>query len=318
MVQNNFKGGILGKGFLSSAFLPEGFLNVDKPQGMTSHDVVAIIRRQLPRKTKVGHTGTLDPDATGILPICVGKATRLAEYITDLPKTYRAKLKLGVVTDSYDATGEVLNSCNASQIKLADLEALLPTFTGAIQQIPPMLSAIKVQGQKLYQLARKGEEIEREPRNITIYSLSIVKAELGVEHPQITLDIHCSRGTYVRSLCHDMGQALGVGGHMAALKRLAVGPFAIENSFTLEEIKAYLAAADGSCFLPLQMGIAHLPILVLQNKEEYDAVLHGRAFQTTFPDTPVCRLETEKGILAAIAAVQNGVVFVKKMLLPIE
>ncbi|MDD4571458.1 MAG: tRNA pseudouridine(55) synthase TruB [Clostridia bacterium] len=265
----------------------DGFINVDKPKGMTSHDVVAIIRKQLPRKTKVGHTGTLDPDATGVLPICVGKATRLAEYITGLPKTYCGELTLGVVTDSWDATGEVLASCDASHITLADVEALLPKFIGEIEQIPPMLSAIKVNGQKLYQLARKGEEIVREPRKITIYGLDVVKSEFGIKNPKILFNIKCSKGTYIRSLFYDMGDALCVGGHMSALRRLAVGPFGIGSSNNLEDIKTKLIASETGCFLPMKMGVDHLPVLIIKNPDNYYYVMRGRAFKVDFPDTPI-------------------------------
>ena len=186
-----------------------GFFNLYKPTGYTSHDVVAVLRRHLPRKTKVGHTGTLDPQATGVLPICIGKATRLAEYFTAMPKTYLGELTLGSSTTTYDKWGEITQQATPEQLAAVNDEAvsaILPEFTGYIQQVPPMMSAVKINGQKLYKLARAGVEVERPAREVRIFSLKIKELAL----PKVQLEVVCSSGTYIRSLFHDIGTKLGV------------------------------------------------------------------------------------------------------------
>jgi tRNA pseudouridine55 synthase len=206
-----------------------GFVNVNKPQGVTSHDVVAQTRRTLGLK-KVGHAGTLDPMATGVLILCLGGATRLSEYVMDTTKRYRATLHLGVETDTYDADGQVVAERDASGITRKDVERLLPTFVGEIDQVPPMFSAIKQRGRKLYELARAGEVVEREARQITIHELKMI----DWSSPQVTLDVVCSPGTYIRSMAHDLGNALGVGASLAALERTASGVFTIDDSVPVD------------------------------------------------------------------------------------
>ncbi|NLK38392.1 MAG: tRNA pseudouridine(55) synthase TruB [Epulopiscium sp.] len=210
----------------------DGILNINKEKGYTSHDVVAVVRRTLQQK-KVGHTGTLDPDAEGVLPICLGKATRLADDIMAAHKVYRAVLTLGVTTDTEDASGEILEQKPVDFDEEAIQEAV-DNFVGEIQQIPPMYSAIKIQGKKLYQLAREGKEIERAPRNVTIHDIKIQKF---LPPNQLEMDIYCSKGTYIRTLCADIGKKLGCGGHMASLIRLASGGFKLEDAITLDELK---------------------------------------------------------------------------------
>ena len=200
-----------------------GFLNVNKPLGLTSHDVVAQARRRLGVK-KVGHAGTLDPMATGVLILCLGNATRLSEYVMDTTKSYRAWLRLGIVTDTYDSEGQVIAEQDSSHIQRGDVERLLPRFTGVIEQIPPMYSAIKQQGRKLYELAREGQTVEREARQVTIHTIELVEWT----PPLVVLDVQCSAGTYIRSLAYDLGQALGVGASLAGLERTASGSFTIE------------------------------------------------------------------------------------------
>ena len=204
-----------------------GFLNINKPRGMTSHDSVAQARRSLGIK-KVGHAGTLDPLATGVLILCLGGATRLSAYVMDTNKCYRATVRLGIETDTYDAEGTVLRECDASGITQADVERLLPSFEGEIEQLPPMYSAIKRQGRKLYELARAGQTVEREPRKVSILRLHLA----DWSPPLMTLEVTCSAGTYIRSLAHDLGEALGVGASLAALERTASGGFSIEDSVT--------------------------------------------------------------------------------------
>src|SRR5579883_3475296 len=187
----------------------DGILNINKATGMTSHDVVARVRRLLKQK-RIGHAGTLDPAASGVLPICVGLGTRVAEYLSESGKAYQAKIHFGVVTDTYDTEGSILRSSDASELTLAHIEEMLPHFLGAQRQVPPLYSAIKLQGQPAYKRIRAGEEITLEARLIDIYSLRIVDWQI----PLLTLDIECSKGTYIRSLAYDMGEYLGCGAHL--------------------------------------------------------------------------------------------------------
>lgn len=214
-----------------------GFINVLKPPGMTSHDVVNFIRRLLGIK-KVGHTGTLDPGAAGVLLICLGGATRLAGFLIDEDKEYRAEITFGIATRSGDAFGEVTGEKDASGLREEDVRAALSHFHGKIIQVPPMTSAIKLHGKKLYQLARAGLEVDRPGRVVNINSLEFVGGyDWGTPHPRTLLHLSCSKGTYVRSLCLDIGSRLGCGAHMSFLVRTAVGPYKISESLTLEEIK---------------------------------------------------------------------------------
>lgn len=211
-----------------------GIINVLKPPGMTSHDVVSYIRKVLNMK-KVGHTGTLDPEAAGVLPVCIGKATKAVQYLTGKQKSYRANIKFGIVTDTYDSYGQVIKEAESTVIDRNALENALRSFTGTISQKPPMFSAIKVKGKKLYQYALEGKEVKIQERPVNIYELKLI--EMLSENEAI-IDILCSKGTYIRSLCYDIGEAMGCGAHMSQLIRLGSSPFAIEDSHTLEEIKA--------------------------------------------------------------------------------
>jgi tRNA pseudouridine55 synthase len=210
---------------------PFGFLNIDKPRGITSHDVVARLRRVTGTR-KVGHAGTLDPMATGVLVLCLGAATRLSEYVMASTKRYRAQVLLGVETDSYDADGQVIANADASHLTRADLERALPQFVGDLQQLPPIYSAIKRDGKKLYELARAGQDVELEPRPVTIHALELV----DWSGPSFTIDVTCSPGTYIRSLAHDLGAALGVGAHLTGLVRTASGYFTLDNAVSLATI----------------------------------------------------------------------------------
>ncbi len=210
----------------------DGILNIYKEKGFTSHDVVAVVRRTLHQK-KVGHTGTLDPDAEGVLPVCLGKGTKLADYIMAEQKGYRAVLALGVTTTTEDASGEVLETKEVAFDEEKITEAVR-SFVGNYMQTPPMYSAIKIQGKKLYELAREGKEIHREPRKITIYD---IKIRAFLPPNRVEIDVTCSKGTYIRTLCADIGKKLGCGGHMASLLRTASGDFKLENAITLEQLK---------------------------------------------------------------------------------
>ena len=214
-----------------------GFLNIDKPLQQTSHDVVAQVRRLTRREAgikKVGHAGTLDPLASGVLVLCVGQATRLSEYAMSSTKQYRAQIALGVTTDTYDAEGTIVTERDVSHITQADVEAVLPQFTGGIEQVPPMYSAIKQDGKKLYELARDGIDVERPPRPVTIHELSIT----AWDAPHVTIDVTCSSGTYIRSLAYDIGTVLGIGGHLAGLIRTRSGSFALADAIALDDLLA--------------------------------------------------------------------------------
>ncbi|MBE5809264.1 MAG: tRNA pseudouridine(55) synthase TruB [Clostridiales bacterium] len=249
----------------------DGFLVANKPRGMTSSDVVVTVRRLLPRGTAIGHGGTLDPEASGVLPLCIGKATRLFDYVIDKKKTYVAELQLGVETDTQDATGNVVRTSPIT----ADREALLdvlPTFTGDIEQIPPMYSAIKQNGKRLYKLARSGEIVERPARRCHVDDIRLTAA-LGEDRYRIEVD--CGKGVYIRTLCHDIGNALGCGGHMAALTRMRAGLFDLQHALTPDEIRR--AAQEGALeakLYALDAPIEHLPKVTV-GPEAAHAVKNG-------------------------------------------
>lgn len=209
----------------------DGVLIIDKPSGITSHDVVAKVRKALKTK-KVGHTGTLDPLATGVLVVCVEKATKLVNYLTCDEKIYEVEMKLGIKTDTGDITGNIIDEDTNYKVTIKEANEVIKSFVGKQKQIPPMYSAIKVNGQKLYELARKGIEIEREPRDIEIFD--IYNIEINNEFIKYT--VHCSKGTYVRSLCEDIAQRLGTIGVMTKLRRIKSGQFEIENAIKIDDI----------------------------------------------------------------------------------
>ncbi len=216
-----------------------GIINVYKEKGYTSHDVVAKMRGILKMK-KIGHTGTLDPDAVGVLPVCMGKGTKLVDMITDKDKTYEAVLKLGITTDTQDMTGTVLKTTDVN-VSYEDIERVIKSYIGEYFQLPPMYSAIKVDGKKLYELARQGKEIERERRKVHIKNITIL--EYSGEEQEVRMIVDCSKGTYIRTLLHDIGDTLGCGGTMKSLTRTAVGNFRIEEALKLQEIES-LARED--------------------------------------------------------------------------
>ncbi len=269
--------------------------------------------RRLLNRVKTGHTGTLDPDATGVLPVCIGKATRLAEYITGLPKVYRGEMVLGSTTDSQDASGVVLEEKPASHITKEMAEALIPFFTGEITQIPPMVSALKKDGKRLYQLAREGQVIDREPRQITIYHLKLICWQ-AAENPKLTWEIQCSRGTYIRTLFHDMGQMLGTGAHLTALRRLQVGPFLAENAYSMETLRQMAEHGDFSFVLPMSYGLKHLPYVILPEEPAAKA-LHGIAVPWQDPgEAEVYQVLSEKGVLLGIGSFQKEGLHLHKVL----
>lgn len=248
----------------------DGFINIDKPSGWTSHDVVAHLRSLL-RVKKIGHTGTLDPAAIGVLPICIGKATKLAQLMTETDKEYRAVMRLGVTTDTQDATGKILERRDSESVAESDLRTALKAFRGEIFQTPPMFSAVKVGGQPLYRAARAGREVRRPPRRVTIHRLEMT----GTEGRDVSLEVACSKGTYIRTLCADIGERLGVGAHLYRLVRSRSGPFRIENAVPITEID--LAARErriSAHLIPPEVVLAGFPC-VRVTADGARGVLHG-------------------------------------------
>ncbi len=243
---------------MKAVILLDGVINILKPPGMTSHDVVSFLRRQFKIK-RIGHAGTLDPQAAGVLPLCLGQATRLVEFLTEHDKEYLCEMTLGITTTTQDAWGEVVERKNCRQITLEMIQQVLPQFSGEITQIVPAYSAVKVQGVPLYKRARLGMKIEPISRQVLIYKLEIIK----FESPKLTFLVHCSKGTYVRTICHDLGKALGVGGHLSFLLRTRVGKFALADSLTLEEI----AFLQEKSLLPLEHCVQGLAQIVLSDYE---------------------------------------------------
>lgn len=209
-----------------------GVLNIYKEKGYTSHDVVARLRRIVGLK-KIGHTGTLDPEAEGVLPVCLGKATKLCDLLTDKDKTYEAVLLLGISTDTQDTTGKILEEKNTADLREEAVREVVLSFEGEYDQIPPMFSALKVGGKKLYELARDGKEVERKPRHVQIYRIRILQIDL----PRVRMEVTCSKGTYIRTLCHDIGEKLGCGGCMESLLRTRVERFGVAESLRISEVE---------------------------------------------------------------------------------
>ena len=232
-----------------------GIILVDKPQGWTSHDVVAKLRG-ITGQRKIGHTGTLDPEAEGVLPVCLGRATKVCDLLTDRDKTYEAVLFLGIRTDTQDVTGTVTDRGDVQGITREMVEQAAHKYVGEYDQIPPMYSALKVNGKKLYELAREGKTIERKARRVRIYELEILEEAL----PRVRLRVRCSKGTYIRTLCDDIGADLGCYGCMEALLRTRVGPFALEEACRLEEVASALKTGElGKMLCPIDRLFAEYP-----------------------------------------------------------
>lgn len=281
-----------------------GFLNVYKPKAMTSHDVVAVLRRVTKIK-QIGHTGTLDPFAEGVLPICIGKATRLIEYLDD-DKAYIGTVQFGKSTTTYDIEGDFVNVSD-KKVSLSELENVLPEFCGEIEQLPPIYSAIKVNGKKLYEYARKGEKVEINPRKVTINKLQI--ENFSFDNQQAELYIDCSKGTYIRSIANDLGEKLGIYGHLIKLVRVKAGRFTIENSVKLEDLVS-VEEVEKNLIQPLD----YLPCSkIFLTEEQAEKVSHGNPLQ----------LSVEKGLysliydnkLAAIAEIIDKKAVMRKVFL---
>lgn len=276
-----------------------GFLPVDKPAGPTSHDVVARARRALGLR-RIGHTGTLDPFASGLLLLAMGRATRLAEYLSGLPKAYSAVMRLGQTTDTDDPTGEILTeSGDWKGLDRADIDGALQKQVGLIRQLPPAYSAKKVAGQRLYRAAREGREVERRPAEVTVHSIELT----GIDGRDVAFDVVCGSGTYIRAIARDAGEALGVGAHLTALRRTAIGPHRVENAVPLERLDN--ADLVGNAWLSPAEALSHMPSIAV-GVEEAAALGQGRPIPVD-PATPVgvtAALEGEE--LIAVGEVRQG------------
>ncbi len=242
----------------------DGIVNANKPPGLTSFDVVARLRRWS-HERRVGHAGTLDPRASGVLPVCLGQATRVVEFMLGGRKSYRADIELGTTTDSYDADGIIVEKQDPSLITLDRVQEALPAFRGSIWQSPPPFSAVKHQGKRLYQLARAGILTQLPPRPIEVYDLAVT----GWQPPIVTLEVECGQGTYIRSIAHDLGQALGCGAHLKDLVRLRYGPFRLEDALPLPQIEAaFLEGREGELLHPLDSVLAGWGSVTLDGEGE--------------------------------------------------
>lgn len=283
--------------------MASGILNVNKPRGTASFAVVSLVRR-LTGVRRVGHAGTLDPTADGVLPICLGQATRIVEYLVEAPKVYHAAIHLGVTTDTYDSEGAVVASDDPSGVTREDVEAVLSHFVGQIRQVPPIYSALKYEGQPLYRYARAGKTAPREARTVTIHRLELLRFAL----PVVEVKLECGRGAYVRTVAHDLGQRLGCGGHLERLTRLRSGPFSLDDAIELEELEeAARQDAWQELVYPADHVLESWHAALLGEEHTFD-VRRGRLlvltpvrpeFSDLPPDTP-CRAYSSEGEFLAI------------------
>ncbi len=289
-----------------------GVLNVAKPQGLTSHDVVARVRR-FTGVRRVGHAGTLDPMATGVLIVCVGRATRIIEYLADADKVYRATIRFGMVTDTWDADGQPVSERPWQALTFAAIEEALQSFRGRIRQTPPMYSALKHQGQPLHRLARRGIAVEREPRSVEIYEAR----PIAWAPPDLVLDIACSKGTYIRSFAYDLGEVLGPGAHLAALVRLSVGPFTLNEAVPLAVLEQE-ADRWQERLLPLHAALAHLPAVTVDEAQIAKLAL-GQAVLLNVPNRPavLCAYDADRQLVAILRPTEaDGMWQPHKVLVP--
>ncbi len=286
---------------MPSPATPAGFLNIDKPTGITSHDVVARCRKILGTK-KIGHAGTLDPQASGVLILCVGGATRLSEYVMASTKKYHATIHLGRETTTYDIEGELTSENSVDHIHRTEIESLLQSFIGEIEQLPPAYSAIKQGGKKLYELARAGKTVELTPRKVVIHEIQVV----GWQPPFLSVNITCGAGTYIRSIAHDLGAALNVGGSLHNLRRISSGAFRAENAVTLEVLQA--STNPASFLIPPAAALSDWNQVILK-PDEITALRQGKITPHNSPETPgdlALAIDTHGETIAVLQAVTEG------------
>jgi tRNA pseudouridine55 synthase len=277
----------------------DGILNINKPAGKTSFSIAAMVKR-LSGERRVGHAGTLDPAATGVLPVCLGQGTRVVEFLVDATKAYQAQIELGVATDTYDASGKITCQGDPSRISQIQLESALNSFRGLIQQIPPMYSAVKYQGKPLYELARAGIKVARKSRLAKIYHLELIDFKL----PVATVDVVCGKGTYIRSLAHDLGQALGCGANLKSLIRLRCGPFDIKSAVSLPQLEdAFRYGYWQHLVYPIDIVLLHWTAMVVSD-DTSQVIKNGRPLILESDDSREqpnrCRVYTPDGCLLGV------------------
>ncbi len=290
----------------------DGFLNINKPEGISSYDVIRNLKKVIPRSSKLGHLGTLDPGASGVLPVAVGRATRVIQYLEDERKSYIAEMVLGAISDTEDSQGNIsyTGTCLYQEEHLLDV---LASLQGRIEQIPPMYSALHHQGKRLYQLARQGITVEREPRKIEIYSIQLLSQKLENHLPRLTIEVSCSRGTYIRSLCRDIGEKLGTGAYMSRLIRKGSGVFKIEDSTALEEIMDNPHNLERIIY-PLDYPLQNIPALKLYTAEQDMDIINGKSLKWDEAlGSGLARVYSSVGNLLALAQIkqQNGMLLIQ-------
>lgn len=272
-----------------------GVLVIDKPIGLTSHDVVQIVRKGTGIR-RAGHTGTLDPRASGVLVVLIGPAVRLSEYVSASDKRYQATIRLGSATDTYDSEGVITSESSSNHITEEKFDEILQTFVGEIEQVPPPYSAVKVKGRKAYEMARKGEEVELEPRKINVYSLEL----LEWAPPEVVIDAYCSSGTYVRSLANDLGNALGTGAHLIGLRRTKSGRFTLREAVPLRKLKESFDAGDWyKHLIPAADALGDWPMVELDGGQ-VDLVRHGHRIPAEEESQGWARAISQQGDLVAL------------------
>ena len=277
----------------------DGIFNINKPAGKTSFKIVALIRR-LSGEKHVGHAGTLDPDATGVLPVCLGRGTRIIEYLMDTTKAYRARIEFGSATDTYDSSGRITRQGDVSDINRNLVEAALENFRGTIEQTPPMYSAVKYQGQPLYKLARAGITVERKKRKAIIHQLKLIYWR----KPVATVDVECSKGTYIRSLAHDLGQNLGCGAHIKSLMRTRCGDFSIDDAVSIPQLEQAFRQGCWEQFLhPIDIVLRDFPSIIVNDTVE-DDIRNGK--RLTFEDNELSGGKTENSLKYCRAYSEDG------------
>jgi len=297
--------------------IPSGILVVDKPRGVSSHDVVARVRRLFGLR-KVGHAGTLDPEATGVMVVALGNATRLLEYYTDQEKSYSATLRLGQISTTGDAEGDLTTLSTGPWPTNDDVEAVLTQFRGAIQQTPPIYSALKIDGERLYKKARRGESVEIPSRSIFIYDLFVESSALP-EIPELTIFVRCSKGTYIRTLGEDIGNTLKTGAYLTSLRRVASGKFSLEQSYTFEQLEAFSEDDRSACLLPVGFGLP--PERCIEVKDvQWEEIRHGRLVDGIVIDSDMNRDQElfayrDNRLCAVLAPRDNGLYKPRKVFL---
>ena len=285
-----------------------GIININKPLGITSHDVVYRLRKLLGIK-KIGHTGTLDPDASGVLPMCIGRGTKVADMLTAKDKQYVAEMTLGLATDTLDASGTVTETAEVN-VTEQDIENAIQKFVGDIEQIPPMYSAIKVDGKKLYELAREGVEIERNPRSVRIDNIEVL--DIDLEENKISIRVDCSKGTYIRTLCDDIGRELGCFAHMSKLERTKSGRFDIKDAYTLLQIEEMLKNGDMGFLVPVDVVFEEYERLTITEKKAKKMCNGTQISVQGLVEGKTYRVYDEKGNFLTISKAENGLLKILK------